>query len=356
MSRLPRMIAARVPWSSPFPGAIPKAPSIRARLSVAVSIALGAGIFHYIVTLKTDHPGDFGIAWFGARAIFHGANPYRLVGPGLVYDWPWNMFYPATAMVVAAPFAMLPQLVATVVFVGISTALLAYAITADGWYRLPLFLSSAFVVATQAAQWSPLITAALCIPSLAWVFAAKPNLGLALVATSIELRPIKVAIIGGLILLALSVLWFPSWPINWLQSIRSINHMHLPIMLPGGAFVLLALLRWRRPEARLIVALACVPQTNSWYEALPLFLVPATYTESLVLSLVSGLGVLFQFRFMNAGSEAEYNRIVGILMVAFIYLPSTLLVLRRPNEGQLPFFLGMFPRRESPLGPGAKTY
>jgi hypothetical protein len=336
VSRVERIISAGVPWSSSA-AAVRTPPPVRTRLALAGSIALGACILHYIAALRLHHAGDFGIVWFGARALFHGANPYVLVGPGLVYDWQWNtVLYPATAMVVAAPFALLPQLAATLLFVWLSTALLAYAITADGWYRLPLFLSSAFIVATFAAQWSPLLTAALCIPSLAWVFAAKPNLGLALLVTSSKLRPIKVAMIGGLVLLAASVLWFPGWPMNWLAAIRSISHMHAPIMLPGGAFILLALLRWRRPEARLIIALACVPQTNSWYEALPLFLVPATYRESLVLSLISVCGWIFQFQFMTANNEAEYNRIVGILMVAFIYLPATALVLRRSNNGGLP--------------------
>src|SRR5687767_10997999 len=94
-----------------------------------------------------DHPGDFGIVWFGAKALLHDANPYVLVGPGLVYEWPWPQAYPVTAMVMAMPFTLLPQLPATLAFVWISAAVLAYAVTVDGWYRLPLFLSSAFVVA-----------------------------------------------------------------------------------------------------------------------------------------------------------------------------------------------------------------
>jgi hypothetical protein len=323
------------------------APSVRARLAVAAAIATAASVPPYIERFRTPgHPGDFGIVWFGAKALLHGANPYALVGPGRVYDWPWHQLYPATAMVVGMPFALLPQLPAIVAFVWISTALLAWGITADGWYRLPLFLSSTFLIAAWAAQWSPLLTAALCIPSLAWIFAAKPNLGLALLASATRVQTIRVALVGGAALAVISLVIYPGWPLEWLAALRTASYIHSPILLPGGLFVLLALLKWRRPEARLIVALACVPQTNSWYEALPLLLIPATYRESLLLSLVSSLGMLFQWQFMTANSEIEFNRTVGILMIAFVYLPATLLVLLRPNRGELPPWLErVFARR-----------
>jgi hypothetical protein len=275
----------------------------------------------------------------------HGANPYLLVGPGLVFDWPWQVvLYPGTAMIAGMPFALLPQVPALVLFVWLSTALLAYAITADGWYRLPLFLSYSFIVAADAAQWSPLLTAALCIPSLAWVLAVKPSIGLALLAAATSLRTVKLALVGGVVLSVLSLLVFPTWPLYWLRAVRSVTTMHAPILLPGGVFVLLALLRWRRPEARLIVALACVPQTNSWYEALPLLLVPTSFRQTVLLSLVATCGTFFQGTVATL-DEAEYNRGVGILMVAFAYLPATLLVLFRPNEGELPPFVDRLIRR-----------
>lgn len=326
------------------------APPLRRRLVVVALIATTASL----VTLSEayrppDHPGDFGLVWFGAKALLHGANPYPLVGPDLIYNWPWQvLLYPATAMIAAIPFSFLPQLAATVLFVWLSTALLAYAITADGWYRLPIFLSSTFLIAASAAQWSPLVTAALCIPSLAWVVAVKPNLGLALLASATSLRPIKVAFVGGVILTTISLIVYPAWPVQWLQAIQSVTIMHVPMLLPGGPFVLLALLRWRRPEARLIVALACVPQTNSWYEGLPLFLVPATFRQSLMLSVVSTSGILFQEQFMVARSEKEINYFTGILMIAFVYLPATLLVLHRPNEAARPPFLDRLVKRDRP--------
>ncbi|HZK78066.1 MAG TPA: hypothetical protein VFC35_04100, partial [Gemmatimonadaceae bacterium] len=114
-----------------------------------------------------DHPGDFGLSWFGARAMLSGKNPYALVGPGLAYDWPWPLVYPGTAFVVALPFTVIALLPANLVFVFASSAVLAYSVTEEGWSRLPMFGSSAFIVAAGAAQWSPLFTAALGIPVLA---------------------------------------------------------------------------------------------------------------------------------------------------------------------------------------------
>jgi hypothetical protein len=312
-------------------------PSPRARVAVAAAIATGACLLTWVEQIRTpDHAADFGLAWFGARALIHGANPYKLVGPGLVYDWPWHELYPATAMVAVLPFAFLPQVVAAVLFVWISTLLLAHAVTFDGWHRLPLFLSSAFVIAARRGQWSPLLTAALCMPVLTWILAAKPNIGLALLAPTTSFRPVKIGFIGGTALLALSLAFLPSWPADWLGLLKTVGHMNAPIALPGGAFVLLALLRWRRPEARLILALACVPQNNSWYEALPLLLIPTTFRESLGLSLATSCGFVFQWLFISPAGDVAANREIGILMVAFVYLPATLLVLWRPNSGAIP--------------------
>lgn len=348
-------ISVQLPTRVREPGAPP--PLVH-RLVVASVVGILASVTTYFQQLRTPaHPRDFGIAWFGAKALLHGANPYVLVGEGRVYEWPWDVvLYPGTAMVAAIPFTLLSQWAATLLFVWISTALLAYAITADGWYRMPLFLSSAFIVAASAAQWSPLLSAALCIPSLAWLLAVKPNLGLALLASATGERTVKVAIVGGAVLLVVSLMIYPAWPTQWLHAIRSVTNMHAPVLLPGGVFVLLALLRWRRPEARLIVALACVPQTNSWYEALPLLLVPATFRESIMLSVVSTTGgawwqVLVGRQFITGHTDEELNKITGILMIAFAYLPATLLVLNRPNEGKLPPFLDRFIRygRRQPI-------
>ena len=208
------------------------------------------------------HPGDFGLSWFGARSLMHGVNPYDLVGPGRPYNWPWPQVYPATAFVAAMPLAILPQLAATLVFVFVSCALLAYSVTEQGWERIPMFGSAAFIIAAGAAQWSPLFTAALGIPVLGLFFAAKPTIGLVLGAAG-DPQLQKLAVIGGMALTVASLILFPAWPRVWLAQLHYATQMAAPLARFGGIAILLALLRWRRPEARLILLLACVPQVGS---------------------------------------------------------------------------------------------
>jgi hypothetical protein len=298
---------------------------------VSVGIGVAATLVHYAkVQAVPDHPGDFGLAWFGARALLHGGNPYELIGPGLVYDWPWRLIYPLTAMVAALPFALLPQLQATLAFVFLSAALLAWSVTRNAWYPLLMFLSAAFCIAAGAAQWSPLLTAAVGIPPLAIFFGAKPTVGAAL-AVAAAWRVRVFAIGGFLVLTAVSLSLFPSWPLQWVHSLRTANQVAPPVLRFGGVAILIALLRWRRAEARLIVALACVPQTGSWYEVLPLFLVPSNASETMILCMTSSAGWLMQDLVMTARNESEFNAQVGALMVALAYLPAVIMVLLRPN-------------------------
>jgi hypothetical protein len=153
-----------------------------------------------------------------------------------------------------------------------------------------------------------------------------------------------IGLIGGLILVLVSLVVIPSWPQSWTSNIRSVDQFTIPITRWGGVFVLLALLKWRRPEARLIVALACVPQTAYWYEALPLLLVPATFRESLMLSLFSSFGFILE-RFLVGFAPNVPFQDVGTLMIAFVYLPATMLVVGRPNVGEAPEWITAVGRR-----------
>src|SRR4030095_4913505 len=82
----------------------------------------------------------------------------------------------------------------------------------------------------------------------------------------------------------------PDWPGNWINTIRSgpfTTQFKAPILTPFGFPTVLALLRWRRPEGRLLFALACVRQNGFMYDQLPLLLVPATAAQALLLSGLS---------------------------------------------------------------------
>jgi MFS family permease len=119
-----------------------------------------------------------------------------------------------------------------------------------------------------------------------------------------------------------------------------------PLDLPGAVLAAGALLRWRRPEARLLVALACAPQTTVAYEALPLCLVPEKRSQAFLIAALSQLVFAAQ-RYvgetltppgvtMPMDTFVAYVDITGDLMVALLYLPCLIMVLRRPNEGPVP--------------------
>ncbi len=304
----------------------------KTRVAVAMVVATLATLFPFAEHIRGQgRPSDFGIIWFGARSLLHGINPYPLVGPGLPFDWDWHLYYPATSMVAVLPLGLLPQLAATLTFVWISSALLTYALTEDGWDRIWMLPSTAFIVAVRAAQWSPLYCAAYLMAPLAWMLSAKPTLGLAIVAGTRSPRTIRFAVLGTVVLVAISFALLPRWPMEWLAALGHDTEMGPAVAWMGGPVILLAVLRWRRPEARLLLALSCIPTTASWYEALPLLLIARTKRESQILSMTSSVGYFLQGAFLTSdGIVVRHD--TRLLMMGFCYFPALVLVLRRPNE------------------------
>ena len=185
--------------------------------------------------------------------------------------------------------------VARYVFVGVSSALLAYGATRRAWFPLMLFASGAYVNATLVAQWSPLFTAAILLPGLAVLFPAKPTLGAICAASMTTSRRTAIAVsLGWIVLAVLSWIALPQWFASWRVAIRGAAHVRPLIALPGGFLLLAAALKWRRPEARLLVAYALVPQTTMLYEALPALLVPETWPQMLMLTIGSIVAYLIE--------------------------------------------------------------
>jgi hypothetical protein len=115
-------------------------------------------------------------------------------------------------------------------------------------------------------------------------------------------------------------------------------------MLPGGPLALLALLRWRRTEARLLVALACVPQSLMLYDTVPLFLVPRTFRESALLVALSYIALGAVTRGGPYPDIAHYALASGRVTTVLLYLPCVAMVLKRPNDGAVPGWLDRFVR------------
>jgi hypothetical protein len=132
---------------------------------------------------------------------------------------------------------------------------------------------------------------------------------------------------------ALTVAIWPYWVPAWLDNLPSITHMSAPVARLGGPLILLALLKWRRADARLLAALACVPQTPVLYEAVPLFLLVRNFREATLLIVLTGvLGRIV----LTTVTTTDYNAWMatnGQLMVWLLYLPCTAMILFRPNEG-----------------------
>ncbi len=280
-----------------------------------------------------DFTSDFDQVWAGARALWQDKDPYTVVGPGREFGWRWPLYYPLPALVTVAPLGLLPVLAARAIFGGMSAALLAWAITRDGWSRLPIFLSVSFMVTMELGQWSALYAAAFFIPALGAIGIAKPNFGVALAAAAPRQQTLAWLAAGTFALLAISQLLQPGWHESWLDNLRAADHFKPHVLRPFGFLLLLAALKWRRPEARWLLALALIPQAPSFYDQLLLAVVCLTRAEALVFA--SATIVLFFYVGFNTPQPdyESWGRMVGNGTLWICYFPALVMVLRRPNEG-----------------------
>src|SRR5215210_889370 len=159
---------------APFP-LLRAAPRRRARFLVAVLIGLTVGV-GVLLHLAHSHIGaaDFTFTWRAARTILTGRTPYVPIRFDAPYPYYSGFAYPLTAALVGVPFAALSAPIAGSIFFAISTGLLAFAVTREGYGRLPLFVSAPFINAAAWCTWSPLLTAAALLPALGWAMSVKP--------------------------------------------------------------------------------------------------------------------------------------------------------------------------------------
>ncbi len=221
---------------------------------------------------------------------------------------PEPLFYPFPSLFVLAPFALLPLRAAMALFVGCSTALLSWGILAKSPERLPDAARRRLHRRQRAGTVDAARHRDAADPGVGFLAVVKPNVGLASVADD----PSAIRILGGGALLLVSLAFHPNWPAEWLHNLRSMPGHPIPILVPGGALALLALLRWRRPEARLLVAMACVPQLMYFADQLPLWLVAKTRRESILLSATSLVAWVISLQAFNrrgpAGVRLELAR------------------------------------------------
>jgi hypothetical protein len=198
---------------------------------------------------------------------------------------------------------------------------------------MPVLLSQAFINAAMAAQWSPLMTAALCIPTFAFAWVFKPQIGLALLLANWKRQWWFVAGTVAAALLAVSLVMDPGWIPRWVTATRQTigNTQVAAVQAFGGPLLLLALLKWRRWDARLLLMLSLVPQTPVLYTVLPLGLLARSRAQALLFCLATYLADFAQVYFVPRAAPGTHMQVAASCLNVFLYLPCLVTVLRRPN-------------------------
>ena len=236
-------------------------PLVRTRILISLAIGVGSGAFCWFLMVHF-HQGaaDFGWALRSARYLLAGKNPY---------DTPLEQ-YPLTAAFFGLPFVWLRPEVAAGAFYGISSGLLAFGLTRQGYSRLLVFLAYPYWVGFLTAQWPPLVMASAFFPLLLPVTLVKPQVGAPVALTHLTRRGLLAC--AGLVLLSLIVM--PGWPRLWLGQLGNYQHF-FPILVLPGPLLALAALRYRERDAWLLFSMACMPQ-RWFFDTLVLWLIPKT--------------------------------------------------------------------------------
>ena len=302
--------------------------SLTPRQQIAAAAAIGtvAGLLAYAFLRRPGLGGDYFFVWSAARSLLAGKNPYHVIAIGPENPGNDVFLYPLPALLLIAPLAWLPLPISGGLFLGLSSAVLAWALLKNGPHRLPIFMGAPFLMAISLGQWSPLITAAALETNLGFVFTAKPNLGLA----AWLYRPNIRAILGSALILVLSLAILPSWPLDWYHNISSRPEKFSPIRNLAGPLLLVAAFRWRRPEARLLLAMACVPQALFFYDQLILGLIPKTFRQALIFSLASFALLLTWFHTLGPGDYYVQKAIPYAMGIYFVALAIVLLPEPKP--------------------------
>jgi hypothetical protein len=315
-------------------------PSKRATIAILVAVLAGA----YALISSAIFPGyvsDFDQLWWAAHAVRDGQDAYAAVAArhASTAGVDWGLVYPLSAVLVALPFSFLPLVAARATIDAVGAGCLTYLVLGRGVYLFPVLLSGAFRSALSLVQIAPLVACAALSPWFGWVIAYKPNAGLAVLAAAPSRRWIVIscALSTALVLAALAV--DPSWPMRWVEAVRANPHTRSMLVRPGGALLLLAAIRWRRPEARWLLATSLIPATASINAALPLLvLTPATFREALGLAILSHLVEFWGL--WRAGSAYEtIETSMAIAMLWGLYVPALAMIVRRPNSGEVPDWL-----------------
>lgn len=259
--------------------------------------------------------GDFSFATRIARDLWNLRDPYAYpVAPD-------SVSYPLPAGILAMPFALFEDEVASGLFIGASSFILALCLLRnEKTWPLLLFLSWPFTYAVLFSQWSPLIMTIWFLPFMMPLILVKPHIAIPLVLTSKISKP-------GLwltaLLLIVSLILVPTWPFSWREQINTYRGIPPIISLPLGPLLLVALLKYRDRRAWLLVLFAFMPQ-RVLYDQLPLFLLAATGPQMAFLLFCSWLTLPALFVY-GGWSQMPLNWQFWIILT--LYIPGLIVVL-----------------------------
>ena len=306
------------------------------RAITSVTLGLLAGLISHFWATTQAKPRDFLAVWEPARALLQGQDPHQLAA---------GSFYPLPGLIAGVPWALITTPAAACgLFMALSAGAFAWALMENGYAPLIGFFAGGTYLAAEVVQWSPLFAGAYAMAPLALFFVVKPHIGVALWCA----RPSWWAVAGVLMFASVAFVLDPDWIGAWRSALAKGASLGIgtaayaysaPVLLPGGALACLALLRWRRPEARLLVALACVPQSLLLYETVPLALVPRGWKESVAFTALSHVVLAFLIHGNPWPTLLEKARLGGGMYTLLLYVPLTLMVLRRPNTGSVPIWI-----------------
>lgn len=310
-------------------------PDQQERLLAALCLALLALLIFLANTTWGPHyvrgtAADLGGPLEGARRILAGVRDVY-ASPFAPYVTEYPLSYPLTTSFLVLPLAWFPPQVAAAIFVALSTGIAAYMIGARRRADLLLFASAPAVLAWCWAQWSPLL---LIQGVAAWTVllgAAKPQMGLVMFA----LRPSWRGAVLALLAAAATLLWWPSWPLDWLAGslgdVTEVAEHRGALFAPLGVLLLAAAVRWRDPRARMFLALAIIPNRLAFYDQLCLGLVADSPRRLIIWVACTWLGLAaWGVARLMTGGEALVVRDAAVIVT--VYGPALYFLLRNSGD------------------------
>jgi hypothetical protein len=296
-------------------------PDWRLRLAIALLLGVVSSAYCGWSISVARVPSDFEFWWRAARVLLDHGDPYLRIENTSGWPLPDRLFYPMPALLVAIPFARMPLPLAAGMMLGVGSGLLAWVLSRDGFWRLWIFATPSFVMALKVGQWSPVLTVAAFVPALGWLAAVKPTLGLSVLSYRLDWR----AFVGAALVTVASLAILPAWPLEWITNLHHLLSHPSPIVTPLGMVLILALLRWRTPEGRLLLAMACVPQLLFFADQLPVYLVARSRAQLVWLACCGVIAWSTWFLRLKAGDL--YVTAAAPYVMVGVYAPALLVIL-----------------------------